>query len=286
MRGLFPVAAALVFSAAALVYPPAAAATPAQIPGWEVFCSFDHRAQVDPVVSPGVKPSAHLHDFFGNRGTDENSTPTSLRAGTTNCELAADRAAYWVPTLYSSGVAQTATRLHAYYRWGNVTRYQDIVPLTAGAEILAGDKSATAGSPSPTSRVGWSCGGQGEALTTAPINCSGTGNGPNGSDEQVLHFFFPNCLKTGGVGSNPANYTYSSNGACASATPVPRLSEDFAWAAEPPSTITLSSGSVYTAHADFMTGWVTAKMNALTAGCINAGVQCGPLTDAHPGPGG
>ena len=39
-----------------------------------VKCEFSHRDQVDPIVDFGINPSHHLHDFFGNTTTDENST--------------------------------------------------------------------------------------------------------------------------------------------------------------------------------------------------------------------
>src|SRR5215207_4500857 len=48
-----------------------------------VRCDFSHRKQVDPIVSPGVKKSFHMHDFFGNTNTNRNSTLKSLRAGGT-----------------------------------------------------------------------------------------------------------------------------------------------------------------------------------------------------------
>ena len=279
------VTVALLLAAAIAV--PAAATTRTGIPGWEVFCNFSHRAQVDPIISPGVVPSAHMHDFYGNTSTDQNSTPTSLRAGSTNCELTADRAAYWTPTLYSNDVALTPTRVHVYYRWGNITDYAHIAPLPPGARMIAGSMDATAANPSPTSQVGWTCGKQGEALTVAPKDCRGTDYGMNGSAEMVEHFFFPNCLRDNGVGSDPMNYTYSRNGACAAGThAVVRLSEDFAWAAQDPASLRISAmdGSLYREHADFMQGWTTATMKRLTTQCVNAGVQCGPLSDADPGP--
>jgi hypothetical protein len=46
-----------------------------------VRCDFSHRKQVEPIVSPGVKKSFHMHDFFGNTTTNRNSTLESLQAG-------------------------------------------------------------------------------------------------------------------------------------------------------------------------------------------------------------
>ena|SRR5215204_105632 len=45
-----------------------------------VQCGFSHQKQVDPIVDFGKPTSFHMHDFFGNTTTDENSTLESLRA--------------------------------------------------------------------------------------------------------------------------------------------------------------------------------------------------------------
>ena len=44
----------------------------------------------------------HQHDFAGNTSTNASSTPARLRSARTNCQLRADTAAYWAPTLDSS----------------------------------------------------------------------------------------------------------------------------------------------------------------------------------------
>src|SRR3954471_22423980 len=68
-------------------------------------CKYAKSAQVDPIVSPGVNPSAHMHDFFGNRNVDENSTASNLAGGPTSCATPGDTAAYWFPQATVGGLA-------------------------------------------------------------------------------------------------------------------------------------------------------------------------------------
>src|SRR3954462_15812933 len=64
-----------------------------------VRCDFSHRAQVDPIVSPGGA-AAHMHDFFGNTTTNANSTYQTMNARpATSCSRPEDTAGYWIPTV-------------------------------------------------------------------------------------------------------------------------------------------------------------------------------------------
>src|SRR4051812_27500650 len=67
----------------------------------QAHCRFSHRAQVDPIVSPG-QMSMHLHDFFGNTTTTDTSTYASMMGQPTSCDVAGDSAGYWAPTLLDS----------------------------------------------------------------------------------------------------------------------------------------------------------------------------------------
>jgi hypothetical protein len=66
---------------------------------FSIRCGLSHRADDDPIVYPGQPGAAHTHDFFGNRSTDAGSDYESMMDGDTSCELEADTAGYWVPTL-------------------------------------------------------------------------------------------------------------------------------------------------------------------------------------------
>src|SRR5215211_4427392 len=99
-----------------------------------VSCGFSHQKQVDPIVDFGKNPSFHMHDFFGNTTTNENSTLDTLRAAAsqpdngTTCEPKpgtelGDTAAYWIPTVSWTDSSGKTTPLQAsktffYYRAG------------------------------------------------------------------------------------------------------------------------------------------------------------------------
>src|SRR5437867_4353638 len=66
-------------------------------------CPFSHASMDDPIVYPGQPGRSHAHTFFGNRSTNAASTRASLLRATTTCKPRADKAAYWVPTLFQNG---------------------------------------------------------------------------------------------------------------------------------------------------------------------------------------
>jgi len=66
-------------------------------------CQPSHIAPDDPIVHPGMPGASHQHEFFGNVTTNADSTYRTLRTGGTTCRIAADTAAYWVPSLYADG---------------------------------------------------------------------------------------------------------------------------------------------------------------------------------------
>jgi Domain of unknown function (DUF1996) len=245
------------------------------IPGFEVFCYYSHSAKDDPILMPNMPGMfMHQHEFSGNTTTTASSTPASLKAGGTNCELSADTAAYWTPTLYSKGRPVHPDRLHSYYRWGQIKDYAHIRPMPEGLKMVAGNALATA--PQSTSVIGWNCGVQGATLYNHPVSC-------HSGQKIVLHVFFPNCWD--GVHLDSADHrshvAYSYHGSCPKTHPVaiPRLSEDYGFPLVDATGITLASGSYMTAHADFWNTWNQSAMRRLTVNCINKGRQCGPQKD-------
>ena len=213
----------------------------------------------------------HQHDFAGNVSTNASSTPSTLRASKTTCQLKTDTAAYWTPTLYSHGVAVHPDRLHSYYRWGNVKDVAHIQPMPTDLKMIAGNPMST--KPQSVRVVGWNCGVSGSALHPQPMSC-------HRRQKIVLHVFFPNCWD--GVHLDSADHAshmaYSHNGKCPASHPVavPRLSEDYSYPITDVTAITFASGSYRTAHADFWNTWNQSVMRSLTHDCINRGRQCGP----------
>lgn len=269
-----------------------AAPANASVPGPQggnfiIRCNYVRSLQVDPIVSPGVFPSAHLHDFFGNAGIDQNSTPDTARGNATLCKLAADTAAYWVPAAYRTDTgAQVAPKfIYAYY-FG--TSDAQVSHIPAGLEMVAGNHDATA--PQSRSIVAWSCGnGNGSSPSMDhPYDCSNPIYHVTSKAGVVALVKFPYCWD--GTGLNPADVAFGADktGACPAGfsvkLPQVQIHEHFGPAFLRGDLVTLSSGPHYTEHGDWMNAWNQAKLDTLTDGCLNAHVDCGLLTDATPGP--
>src|SRR5829696_7598377 len=158
-----------------------------------VSCGFtgtDKRAAVDPIVDFGNPTSFHLHDFFGNTTTNENSTLESLRAAAsqpdhgTTCEpkpgqTFGDTAAYWIPTVSWTDSRGKITPLEAsqtffYYRAG-LKDPASVKPQPPGLKIVTVQGK----------NVEWRC-QNGDWSTRPPNRCE------NGT--LVVRIFFPDCL--------------------------------------------------------------------------------------------
>ena len=212
-------------------------------------CLPSHVAKDDPIVHPGEPGASHQHEFFGNTTTDASSTYPSLRAGTTTCRIAADKAGYWVPTLYVDGVRVAPIRVNAYYLRGRGPGTTAAFP--AGLKVVAGDGEAT--TPQSTDITGWKCSGiQATGLKADPVAC------PAGSHE-VLVIRFPDCWNGKDLDSadHKSHLAYRVGRTCPAGYPVriPRLSLNVHYDLTSTETLTLASGSIYSAHADFFNAW-------------------------------
>jgi len=69
---------------------------------WRVACTTPLVSErVDPVISPGVVPSNHVHTIHGASNFATNSSFTTLRSSKcTSCEVNQDLSNYWFPKLY------------------------------------------------------------------------------------------------------------------------------------------------------------------------------------------
>ena len=261
-------------------------------PSFVVKCEFSHRAQVDPIVDFGKTTSFHMHDFFGNTTTDENSTYDTLRAGGTNCDDPGDTAAYWAPTLSwtdSSGTTErTASITRFYYRLGGKSPNVPVNPHPAldtngDGQLDDGLKIVTV----QGKKVEWRCQG-GTWSPTPPTQC-----GDNTT--LVVRIFFPDCLQVDANGQpvvdsadHRSHMVDATSTGCPSTHPypVPRLQTNFVFKASQLATKgqpTLSSGgqpSYSTMHVDFFNAWDQPKLEDLVARCINAG----PFTATKPKP--
>lgn len=85
-------------------------------------CLPGQLAKDDPIVYPGQPGKSHLHQFFGNTGTNANSTYASLRTtGGSTCtgggEQSPQRTAYWAPAMLDGvGNAVKPDMISTYYK--------------------------------------------------------------------------------------------------------------------------------------------------------------------------
>ena len=250
--------AVLVFGVTAALVP--AGATAASV--FKVTCNYSHSRSADPIVSPGVYPSAHLHDFYSNPTTDENSTLNSLQKADGNCKgEPLNHSAYWTPTLSVDGQTVHAPKVIAYYSRGRGPRTET---LPAGLELLAGSAHSTG--PQPISVVSWSCTGADVTPQDHPFDCT-----PYHTQVQYT-VRFPSCWD--GNSLNPSSLVYAGNkGNCPSSNPhiLPHIRLTFLTGVADPRRLAFSSGPYYTAHADVFDAWDQARLNQLLCA---AGVTC------------
>jgi hypothetical protein len=258
--------------AASLVAPVATLAAeprPAPLPGplhdgiFLSVCRPSHVASDDPIVFPGDEGASHQHEFFGNVTTNADSTYRSLRAGATTCRIAADTAAYWVPSLFANGERVAPIKVNAYYLAGRGRGR--IVAFPAGLKVIAGDHEAT--TPQALAITGWKCSGvQDPRLAVDPKTC------PDGSHD-VMVIRFPDCWNGKDLDStdHKSHMAYRVGGTCPAGYPVrvPRLSLNVHFDLPATTGLTLASGAIYSAHADFFNAWNQTALTRLVRANLN-----------------
>ncbi|MFN8521809.1 MAG: DUF1996 domain-containing protein [Chloroflexota bacterium] len=245
---------------------------------FRTVCVLSHEAADDPIVKPGLPGASHLHSFFGNVSTNAASTYESLRAADTSCRAAEDASGYWVPALYKDGVEVKPLSVTVYYRTG---RHENdpIAAFPEGFRMIAGDATAT----QPASGSGarrttfWDCRTpEPRAASPVPPQCGPT-------EELNLHIRFADCWD--GVSLDSPNHkshvAYSGRaGACPATHPtaIPAVAMIVHYPINgDPGNITLSSGNIYSAHADFFNAWDQAFLAARVDQCLNGDERCGTL---------
>jgi hypothetical protein len=247
---------------------------------FNVDCAYHHSLPDDPIVAPRIQGASHLHDFFGNVGTDAASTLRTLPEDTT-CELSADRSGYWNPALTLGGRRVLPIRVAAYY-FGVAKRQVESIPQ--GLQMIAG--SADAVSPAANPHVAWSCSDE-TPWSDHPYRCDGGGRVQARVD-------FPSCWT--GRGLHPVDVTYPEHGCpdefphriarltyrvrypmtdpCLGATPC-SVDE----APEENIAVSLASGPYYSMHADYWSVWDGSALPDLVSTCLNAHIECGGQSD-------
>lgn len=238
-----------------------------------VECGFDRFLADDPIVHPGQPNASHLHQFFGAVGVDAMSTHADLLPADTTCDQQADTASYWSPTLLDGdGEIVEPLVATAYYRAGPGVEPATVQPYPAGLTMVAGDHLAD--EPQPLSLVSWSC-GTGANPAAAPPDCSAAGT-------LRMSVRFPDCWDGEQVSSpltvKPSQHVgYSSAGECPGThpVPIPQLELAIDYDAIDPDGAHLSSGSIYSGHADFWNGWNQDKLAREVDACIVRDLPCG-----------
>jgi Domain of unknown function (DUF1996) len=241
-------------------------AAPVRVAEFVARCDLSHRAPDDPIVFPGRPGAAHMHDFYGNRRTSARS---SLQRGRTTCDPAADRAAYWFPTLYRNGKAVRPRRATFYY----VTSHEDpakVRSLPQGLRIIAGDARATR--PLHPVVAEWACLGAGIESDPTMVTC------PDGADLE-LHLRFPDCWNGRDLDSRDhrSHMAYSRADRCPGSHPVPvaELKFKLTYPIAGGKGVRLSSGPGYTAHGDFVNTWDQRELNRRVSRCLRRVIKCG-----------
>lgn len=75
-------------------------AAPDVVGAFRFLCGPGQLSYDDPIVYPGQPGKAHLHQNFGNLGSNAHSTYESLRkSGESTCQNELNRSAYWMPAM-------------------------------------------------------------------------------------------------------------------------------------------------------------------------------------------
>lgn len=254
-------------------------------PGWIVSCDYSHSLSDDPIVAPGKPGTSHLHDFLGNTSTNAFSTYSSMLASPTTCQEPADRAGYWVPSLFRNGVQVkpkagiatpfAKTRERIYYVDTNLAAGTRVTSFPKDFRMIAGNPKATSTADNPRlgSYLYWGCSDNSTGkLKAPPSSCK--------SGAISLHVGFPNCWDGLHLDSadHKSHVVYPSDGKCPSGFPValPRVIVRLEYpVGTVTGSITLSSGAAYTIHGDFWNTWKQPRLDQLVNDCLDKDLYCG-----------
>lgn len=164
----------------------------ASTPTLQFGCEYLKREAIDPIVDPAVP---HVHEFYGNRSVNANSTYSSLKTNpATTCRINEATSSYWHPVFREGGKVQTPLRIRNYYRDLNDKSW-NMQPIPDGAQLLATHSNG---------KVMYKC-GTGTPSSTPPYGCT---------QSWSVAFHFPNCWDRSG--RSPENFLYTPRQVCPS----------------------------------------------------------------------
>jgi hypothetical protein len=251
-------------------------AGPFDIGAFRTNCGVSHFSFDDPIVYPGQSGKSHLHMFFGNTGTNANTTASTLAAsGSSTCSGGtANRTGYWVPALVNlkTGAPVVPSGSIWYYKSAYYgVPAESVKPFPVGLRMIAGNSgNSTAAGASPYVRI--ACGASSTYGSVIPSCAVG--------DTVNIGIQFPQCWDGVNLDSpdHKSHMAYASNG-CPSTHPVPlaEISLNLSYTvieAGTDSNWKLSSDNYvgqggYSMHADWFNGWKDDVMKTWVANCIN-----------------
>lgn len=250
-------------------------------------------ARIDPIVSHRRTPSAHLHQFFGNRALlalrdPSAATYTDLVGRATNCDNHGDTAAYWIPTLHyiATGAIVPVQAFTAYYRAFDGKSSGEGRAFPPDTRLVATDDY----------KGGWSCGQKsGTGFGQSIPDCRGLSGKPGLT--LTAHVTFPSCwdgvlpshsaTAVGDTRDN-AHYRYPVGSTCPAGFPnkMVALRETIQFQYTGPGTdVRLASDPMAmttdgrSMHADFWNTWVQSDFDRMVSVCVRGsvvpGVTCG-----------
>jgi len=255
---------------------------------FRTVCEFSHMAFDDPIVYPGQPGRSHLHVFFGNTGTNANSTAASLATtGNSTCRGGTiNRSGYWVPAIIDTldGTPVKPYSVVIYYKTGyNGIKPADVKPFPQGLRMIAGDSSNKApyqwGGPGHFTCIDES--GSGPQSQNIPVTC-GVGNTIWAS------VMFPQCWDGVNLDSpdHKSHMSYPVDGKCPSTHPQagPEIMINVLYGVTDAKALSrwrLASDNYdssvpagYSNHADWFNGWKPEFMDAFVKNCEQPPKNC------------
>jgi hypothetical protein len=244
------------------------------------FCDFSHMSYDDPIAYPGQPGASHLHTFFGNTGTNAFSTAASLATtGNGTCSGgAANRSAYWVPTMLDANNKPVVPGYSLIYYKNGEVQASKVKEMPEGLRMIAGNAKAT--SAQDTDGVGRF---MGDCGWSSFLSTCGTG-------QVWLSISFPQCWDGVNLDSpdHQSHMAYAPwpMGGCPASHPValPQLEVNVFWNNNGHADTTkwhLASDSMVpgakggqTFHADFFEGWNDSVRATWTQECVVEGRDC------------
>ena len=268
---------ALALVAAGLLTAPAQPALAAVSGQWKVDCKLSHSRTDDPIAFPNLPGASHLHDFFGNAGTDAYSTLATMEGVTSTCAKN-DRSAYWTPALYRNGVKVNPSSFIAYYE-NRAAADVTLAAFPAGFQMVFGNKAATTAGE-VDDHIVWACSDSSQlGAHEPPAACASGGI--------QLRLMWPYCWDGKTLtDSGTKHVSFAPGGVCPAAFPVtlPTLRTNIVYpVGTTTGDVTFASGSVYSIHADFFNAWDQPTLENLVTTCLNGHQDCGHFTGTSPG---